>query len=179
TLGEDIRLMKDSGVTLIMVLGMLQAVWSAGTSVSDEIEGRTALTVLSKPISRASFLLGKYVGIMLTVLVLFTILSAVFFVVLGSKRVRDACENSQPAPTWQVGQEEIVTSLPALSLYFMETMAIGAIAVALATRLPLLANFVVCFMVYVIGNLSAPLVRSTAGENELVGFVGKLIAVII
>ena len=39
TLGDDIRLMKDSGVTLIMVLGMLQAVWSAGTSVSDEIEG--------------------------------------------------------------------------------------------------------------------------------------------
>lgn len=179
TLGEDIRLMKDSGVTLIMVLGMLQAVWSAGTSVSDEIEGRTALTVLSKPISRASFLLGKYVGIMLTVLVLFTILSAVFFVVLGYKPIYDARENSQTAPTWQVGHEEIVTSLPALSLYFMETMAIGAIAVALATRLPLLANFVVCFMVYVIGNLTAPLVRSTAGENELVGFVGKLIAVII
>ena len=34
TMGDDIRMFKDSGVTLIMVLGMLQAVWSAGTSVS-------------------------------------------------------------------------------------------------------------------------------------------------
>ncbi len=32
TLGDDIRMFKDSGVTLIMVLGMIQAVWSAGTT---------------------------------------------------------------------------------------------------------------------------------------------------
>ena len=60
-----------------MILGMLLAVWSAGTSVSEEIEGRTALTVLSKPVSRRSFILGKYTGIMLSVLVLFVILSSV------------------------------------------------------------------------------------------------------
>src|SRR5690606_15726237 len=64
TLGEDIKLLKDSGMTLIMVLGLIQAVWSAGTSVADEIEGKTALTVLSKPVSRRSFLVGKYAGIM-------------------------------------------------------------------------------------------------------------------
>lgn len=179
TLGDDIRLMKDSCITLIMVLGMLQAVWSAGTSVSEEIEGRTALTVLSKPLSRGSFLLGKYAGIMMAVLVLFVILSTVFLVVLSYKPLYDAREASQEMPVWQVSHAELVTSVPALMLYFMETMAIGGIAVALATRLPLLANFVCCFVIYVIGNLTAPLVRSTAGENELVGFVGKLIAVII
>jgi len=179
TLGEDIRLMKDSGVTLIMVLGMLQAVWSAGTSVSEEIEGRTALTVLSKPISRGAFLLGKYLGIMLTVLVLFVIIGAFFMFVLSYKPIYDARENSQEMPAWNVGHEELMSTVPALLLYFMETMAIGGIAVALATRLPLIANFVVCFVIYVIGNLTAPLVRSTVGENELVGFVGKLIAVVI
>lgn len=179
TLGEDIRLMKDSGVTLIMVLGMLQAVWSAGTSVSDEIEGRTALTVLSKPISRGAFLLGKYLGIMLTVFVLFVIIGAFFMFVLSYKPIYDARENSQEMPAWNLGHEELMSTVPALLLYFMETMAIGGIAVALATRLPLIANFVVCFVIYVIGNLTAPLVRSTVGENELVGFVGKLIAVVI
>lgn len=179
TLGEDIRLMKDSGVTLIMVLGMLQAVWSAGTSVSDEIEGRTALTVLSKPLSRRSFLIGKYIGIMFSVLVLFIIIGAVLLVATSYKPIYDARETTRVTPEWQVGHEEVISTLPALALYFMETMAIGGIAVALATRLPLLANFVVCFVIYVIGNLTAPLVRSTNGENELVGFVGKLIAVVI
>ncbi|TWU45337.1 hypothetical protein Q31b_05090 [Novipirellula aureliae] len=179
TLGDDIRLLKDSGVTLIMVLGMLQAVWSAGTSVSEEIEGRTALTVLSKPVSRRSFVLGKYAGIMLSVLVLFVILSAVLAVVVSYKPIYDAREFSRGETVWQTGHEEIMTTLPVIGLYFMQTMAIGAIAVALATRLPLLANFITCFVIYVIGNLTSPLVASDRGENVLVGFVGKLIAVVI
>jgi hypothetical protein len=179
TLGDDIRLMKDSGVTLIMVLGMLQAVWSAGTSVSDEIEGRTALTVLSKPVSRRSFILGKYVGIMMAVFVLFVILSAIFLVVISYKPIYDARETTRAATTWQEGLEEVMTTIPVLGLYFMQTMSIGAIAVALATRLPLLANFITCFVIYVIGNLTSPLVASTQGNNELVGFVGKLIAVVV
>ena len=179
TLGDDIRLLKDSGVTLIMVLGMLQAVWSAGTSVSEEIEGRTALTVLSKPVSRRSFILGKYAGIMLAVLVLFVIIGAVLLVVISYKPIYDARETTRAITTWQEGLEEIMTTVPVLGLYFMETMAIGAVAVALATRLPLLANFITCFVVYVIGNLTSPLVASTEGNNELVGFVGKLIAVVV
>ncbi len=179
TLGEDVRLMKDSCVTLLMVLGMMQVVWSAGTSVSDEIDGRTALTVLSKPLSRRSFLLGKYVGIMFTVLVLFVIIGAVMTMVISYKPIYESRETTRVVPEWQVCHEEIVSIVPAVVLYFMETMVIGGIAVALATRLPLLANFVVCFVIYLIGNLTAPLVRSTNGENELVGFFGKLIAVVV
>ena len=179
TLGDDIRLLKDSGVTLIMVLGMMQAVWSAGTTVSDEIEGRTALTVLSKPVSRRSFILGKYAGIMLAVLVLFVIIAAVLLVVISYKPIYDARETTRAATTWQNGHEEIMTTIPVLGLYFMQTMAIGAVAVALATRLPLLTNFIMCFVIYVIGNLTSPLVASTEGNNELVGFVGKLIAVVV
>ncbi|TWU19674.1 ABC transporter permease [Allorhodopirellula heiligendammensis] len=179
TLGDDIRLLKDSAVTLIMIMGMLLAVWSAGTSVSDEIEGRTALTVLSKPVSRRSFVLGKYAGIMLSVMVFFVILSAVLMVVLSYKPIYDARESSGATPTWQVGHEEIMTTLPVIGLYFMETMAIGGIAVALATRLPLLANFITCFSIYVIGNLTSPLVAAAKENTELVGFIGKLIAVVV
>jgi len=179
TLGDDIRVLKDSGVTMIMVLGMLQAVWSAGTSVSEEIEGRTALTVLSKPVSRRSFVLGKYAGIMLAVLVLFVMMGGLLLVVLSYKPIFEARELTRAATTWQEGHAEVMTTLPLLALYFMETMAIGAVAVALATRLPLLANFISCFIVYLIGNLTSPLVAASAGNNELVGFVGKLIAVIV
>ena len=179
TMGDDIRMLKDSSATLIMVLGMLQAVWSAGTSVSDEIEGRTALTVLSKPVSRRAFILGKYAGIMLAVLVLFVIIAAVLFIVLSYKPIYEARENSQGATAWQVGFNEIMSMVPILGLYFMQTMAIAGVAVALATRLPLLANFITCFTVYVVGNLTSPLVASARENNELVGFVGKLIAVIV
>ncbi|KAA5539356.1 ABC transporter permease [Roseiconus nitratireducens] len=179
TLGDDIRMFKDSSVTLIMVLAMVQAVWSAGTAVSEEIEGRTALTVLSKPVSRRSFLLGKYAGIVMTVAVMFVIIGAFLLVLMAYKPLYDARETSQAAPVWQVGFEEIMSTVPVLGLYFMQTMIIAAIAVALATRLPLLANLILCFVIYVIGNLTSPLVASAEGNNELVAFFGNLIAVVV
>ena len=63
TFGDDIKQLKDSGLSLILVLCILQSVWAASTSVADEVEGKTALTVLSKPVSRRDFILGKFVGI--------------------------------------------------------------------------------------------------------------------
>ena len=74
TFGEDIKMLKDSALTLIMIMGIIQGVWAASNSVSEEIEGRTALTVLSKPIGRRQFLFGKLAGILWTVLLLFLIL---------------------------------------------------------------------------------------------------------
>lgn len=179
TMGDDIKIMKDCSITLIMVFALIQFVWSAGSTVSEEIEGRTALTVLSKPINRRGFLLGKYTGILITVLVMFVLMSAVLSMSVSYKTLYDAREASTEQPPWTTAHEEVLSTVPPLTLYFMETMAIGAIAVALATRLPLLANFICCFTIYVIGNLTAPLVRSSAGENALVGFVGKLIAVVV
>lgn len=179
TLGDDIRVLKDCGVTTIMLLGMIQAVWSAGTSVSEEIEGRTALTVLSKPVSRRSFILGKYAGIMLAILVMFFIVSAILLVLMSYKPIFEARENSAADAVWALGLDEIMSTVPVIGLYFMETMVIGAIAVALATRLPLLANFITCFTVYVVGHLTSTLVGSAQGSNELVGFVGRLIAVVV
>ena len=81
TFGEDIKVLKDSGMTLIMVLCIIQAVWAASSSVADEIEGRTALTVLSKPIARWQFILGKYAGICWAVAVMFVILGAIFLII--------------------------------------------------------------------------------------------------
>ena len=179
TLGEDIKVLRDNGMTVIMVLGMGLAVWSAGTSVTEEIEGRTALTVLSKPVTRRSFLTGKYMGIMMSVLFLFVFLGVVLMVVTAYKPIFEGRENSTGQPTWDIAHAEMISVVPGLVLYFMETMVIAAIGVALATRLPMLANFLICFVVFAVGNLTSPLVQSSAGENELVGFVGKLIAVVV
>lgn len=179
TLGEDIKVLRDNGMTVIMVLGMGLAVWSAGTSVTEEIDGRTALTVLSKPVTRRSFLLGKYMGIMMSVLFLFVFLGFVLMVLTAYKPLFEARENSGSQPLWNETHAEMISVIPGLVLYFMETMAIAAIGVALATRLAMLANFLICFTVFAVGNLTSPLVQSSAGENELVGFIGKLIAVVV
>ena len=74
TLGEDIKMVKDEGLTLIMVLSIVLALWTASLSIADEIEGRTALTLLSKPVGRRQFILGKFVGILVPVAIMFLVL---------------------------------------------------------------------------------------------------------
>ena len=67
-------------------------IWAASNSIAEEIEGRTALTVLSKPLSRWQFILGKYAGIMWSTGVLFLVLSLVFLLCVTYKPVYDTGE---------------------------------------------------------------------------------------
>jgi ABC-type transport system involved in multi-copper enzyme maturation permease subunit len=178
TFGEDIKMLKDSGLTLIMVLGIILAVWSAGTSVSEEIEGRTALTVLSKPIGRRSFVLGKFLGISWTVGLLFIVLGLVFLIVVAYKPIYDSAESATQDVTWQLCHQEMVYAVPGLVLAFMETLVLAAVSVAISTRLPLLANIVICSAIYVLGHLTPLIVQSSMGQFVFVRFFGQLIATI-
>ena len=51
---------------------------AASMLISEEIEGRTAITLMSKPVSRRQFLLGKFVGLLLAALAMTGILSWFF-----------------------------------------------------------------------------------------------------
>ena len=180
TFGEDVKMLKDSGLTLVLVLSVIVAIYAAGNSVAEEIEGRTALTVLSKPIGRAQFVFGKFLGIILAVSVIFVILGVLLLGTISYKVVYDARETSNPEPSWQESHLEMVRTVPGLVLGFLETVVLTALSVAISTRLPLLANFVVSFSIYVLGHLTPLIVQSAIGQEFApVVFVGQLIATIV
>ncbi len=179
TFGEDVKMLKDSGLTTIMVLAILVALWTASVSIADEIEGRTALTVLSKPISRRQFILGKFAGIVWPTLLIFIVLGAILLVTVSYKVVYDSRETANPEPTWQQCYGEMVSTVPGLTLAFLETVVLTSISVAISTRLPMLPNLVICGSVYVLGHLGPLIVQSSAGQLEYVAFIGRLIAVVL
>src|ERR1700735_2183477 len=76
--GEDIKMYKDTGLTTISFVALLLALLTASSTVAEEIEGKTAITLLSKPINRRQFIIGKYLGIELGVLVLYVLLGTLF-----------------------------------------------------------------------------------------------------
>ena len=182
TFGEDIKVLKDSGLKLIMVMAIISAVWAASSSIADEIEGRTALTVLSKPISRRSFIIGKFVGINWTTVLMFLVLGLVLMAAVAYKPIYDAREASQDpdeVATWHVCYTEMASTVPGLVLAFLATVVLTGISVAISTRLPLMANFVICFAIYVLGHLTPTIVQSSLGRFEVVRFVGQLIATVL
>jgi hypothetical protein len=179
TFGEDIKMLKDCGLTLIMLLAIVLAIWSASTSISEEIEGRTALTVLSKPINRRQFIIGKFLGILGPVLLVHILLGVPFLATVSYKVVYDARETAQVDPTWQQCFNEVARTAPGMVLSLYETMVLAAISVAMSTRLPMVANLVVCSSIYVLGHLVPMIVNSSIGKFAIVEFIGQLIATIL
>jgi ABC-type transport system involved in multi-copper enzyme maturation permease subunit len=180
TFGEDIKMYKDTGLTTISFFCMLLALLTASSTVADEIEGKTAITLLSKPINRRQFIIGKFVGILLGVLALYVLLGALFSAGVWYKYEYDLREASgglaESAKQW----EQVQQVLPGLVLGFFEVTVMTSISVAISTRLPMLANLVVCILIFFLGHLSPVLVEAATAPqsqvNELVGFMARFFA---
>ncbi len=179
TFGEDVKMLKDSGLTLIILLSLVLALWTASVSVSEEIEGRTALTLLSKPVGRRQFIFGKLLGIVLPVAILFLVLGTIFLGTISYKVVYDARETSNPEPTSAQCQYEMLMTVPGLVLAFLEVVVLVSISVAISTRLPMLPNLIICFAIYALGHLIPLLVESSVGQFELVRFFGLLLTAVL
>ncbi len=179
TLGEDIKIVVSQGLTLVKLAAVFLAIWSASTSIADEIEGKTALMVLAKPVGRTQFVIGKYLGVMIAVTVLFFILGFFFVNSIGYKLVYDAREMAKEIPTQAECFDYTVRILPGLVLAFFETIVLAAISVAISTRLPLLPNLSICLTIYALGHIVPIIVASKAAASmPLVGFFANLICVL-
>jgi ABC-type transport system involved in multi-copper enzyme maturation permease subunit len=179
TFGEDVKMLKDSGLTLIKVLALLVVVWTASVSVAEEIEGRTSLTVLSKPLTRPQFILGKFAGLALVALLVFMILGSVLLATTSLKVVYDAREGAKLDPIWRDCADEMITVVPGLVLSLLETILLAAVSLAVSTRLGIVPNLIICFTIYALGHLVPLIVQSSVGKIAIVRFVGQLFATIL
>jgi ABC-type transport system involved in multi-copper enzyme maturation permease subunit len=62
---QEMHMVREMGMATLTFWGFIVVVLVSGTVVTQELEDRTAVTLLSKPLRRSDFLLGKYCGIML------------------------------------------------------------------------------------------------------------------
>lgn len=179
SLGEDVKMQKDCGLATILITGLLIAVWTASTSVAEEIEGKTAMTLLSKPINRRQFVLGKYIGILQGVLWYLLPVALLFMALIYYKVGYDAKESSLDPPTVATRFAVTVQVLPGLMLMFMEIAILTAISVAISTRLPMVVNLTTMLAIFVVGHLTPQLVQSGELQLEYVEFMARLIATIL
>jgi ABC-type transport system involved in multi-copper enzyme maturation permease subunit len=74
---EQARISADFGFTGIQMSAAILAIFAGSTLVAREIEKQTVLTLLARPVSRAQFLMGKFLGLSLVVLTVVTGLAVV------------------------------------------------------------------------------------------------------
>jgi ABC-type transport system involved in multi-copper enzyme maturation permease subunit len=197
TFGEDYKMVKELGFSQIMLFSAFFTVVAASSSVSEEIEGRTAITLMSKPVSRRHFLLGKFVGILLAGLVMATLLAWFLNWVLLFKETDDFYLKITPLPdpVWVLnGVRQLLPDgpaadlargigfwidsagslLPGLVIGYCHVMVLLALAVALATRLPMLVNIPICLAVYFLGHLTPILTAVSANRYRLISFLAQV-----
>jgi len=81
TMEDDQRMLLDIGLATVFMIGILIASFVASNVLGREIENRTALTVISKPVSRPIFVIGKFIGVALAITISMVLLSLVFVMV--------------------------------------------------------------------------------------------------
>lgn len=178
TLGEDIKMLKDQGLAVIMLTGLTIGLFAASVSIAEEIDGKTAITLLSKPITRRDFIVGKYAGIISAIGVLFLILSVVFLACVYFKAGYDAREQAATKPTVQERLVMIQQIVPGIVLTYLQVAILVAISVALSTRFPLYLNITVCILVFLLGHLGPQMVQASWGQFEGVRFMAQIFSTI-
>lgn len=201
TFGEDIKMVKEIGFDIIMLAAATFGVLSASMAISEEIEGRTAITLMSKPISRRQFLLGKFAGTLLACTLMIGVLSWFFQWVLWYGPLFCDDRKLAAAPAWiDVDFQKWLTwgelpagllrgmawwftdaaaILPGLIMAFCQVMVLVGIAVALATRLPMVVNVVVCLLIYFLGHLTPVLAQVSQARFRLVAFIAQLFDIVL
>lgn len=93
TLDDDNKLLKDLGLSTLLLSGLFLAAFSSAGILSREIENKTVLTVISKPVSRPVFLAGKFTGLSGALAVAFYLLGIVFLLAMRHKVLERASQH--------------------------------------------------------------------------------------
>jgi ABC-type transport system involved in multi-copper enzyme maturation permease subunit len=151
TIGEWDRLIINLGLSSMNFFGVLIAIFVGISLVSKEIDKKTIYTILSKPVPRYEFLLGKYLGLMITLFVNTAVMVAGLLAVM-------------------VYLNAPVTLLlfEAIGFIFLELVVITAVGLLFSTFTSTTLSAIFTLAIYVMGHLSTDL-KQFGGKMDGLG----------
>lgn len=148
--GEEKKFVMDFGLGAIILFGVLIVVFLGATLIPAEVERKTIFTILSKPVRRWHFLVGKFLGLTLTMFVTILAMGIVFVAVY-----------------FWIARGIDVNLIKALILAFFQLLIVGAIALTASTRGSLAFNIVFAVLLYFVGTQSSSLLTLAEPEKHL------------
>ena len=153
TAGQDIKIIKDLGLAAMSIFGLFIAVFIGIGLVSKEVERKSIYSLLSKPIRRQEFIVGKYLGLVLTLLVNIAIMTAAYYAVLGYMAWK---AGGWFLPGWEAPAID-PRLLKAIAMIFLQLTMVTALALLFSTfSSPILAA-ALTFGLFIVGHFNADL----------------------
>lgn len=169
----DLKFMCDIGLTGVAMALLVIGLWPAATLLGDELQHRTAHVLLAKPLGRADYLVGRYLGIAAALAVMALVLTALF---LGGVWLTEGRILSAPLDRWFEGPDPGTVAAPtarpglrwdlagACLLGWGQAATLAAAALALSTRLAPIPVLASCGGLFLLGHLGATL-TARAGDG--------------
>ena len=141
--GQERKIIVDLGLSAMLLFGVFIAIFVGVGLVYKEIERRTVYAIFAKPVSRGEFLIGKYLGLCLTLLVNVLVMGAgVSLALLYVSRGWD----SLALNIW-----------PAIMLIYIELMILTGVALLFSCFSSPALSALLTFFVFIIGHFSSDL----------------------
>ena len=152
TAGQEMKIVKDLGLSALSIFGLLIAVYLGIGLVSKEVERRSIFALLSKPVSRTQFILGKYLGLVATLFINLGVMTLAFYAVLAYMDVTAGPEKlAWPAPALDS------RLLIAIGLIVAEVALVTAMALFFSTFSSPMLSALLTLALWVAGHFSADL----------------------
>jgi ABC-type transport system involved in multi-copper enzyme maturation permease subunit len=153
TAGQDVKIIKDLGLSATAVFGLFIAVFIGIGLVSKEVERRSIYALLAKPIQRHQLVIGKYCGLMLTLAVNVAVMAAAIYIVLAymAWNVPESVAAVWDAPALDPAL------LKAVALIYVELMLVTAVALFFSTFSTPMLSAAFTFGLYIVGHFSGDL----------------------
>jgi Cu-processing system permease protein len=155
--GEEERFLQDFGTLFISTITLLIAIFLGVSLVPPDIERRTIFTILSKPVNRTEFVLGKYLGLCTSLALALFLMSAAFLIaytLFVTSRYTDAWAGSQAASRLPLGWT-LGNLANALILHYGQLVVMAAMALTLSLFVSSITAIVFCFLAYFGGQMSS------------------------
>jgi ABC-type transport system involved in multi-copper enzyme maturation permease subunit len=160
--GQEARIIVNMGLSAMLLFGAFISIFVGVGLVYKEIERRTVYAIFSKPVGRGEFLVGKYLGLCLTLAVNTAVMGA--GVSLALMYVSG-------------GWDPLVASIwPAVLMIYMELMILTAVALLFSSFSSPALSALLTFFVFIIGHFSADLktLAASMGTASAQWFFGAL-----
>src|SRR5215207_8400348 len=173
TLGEDTVMYKSVALDVILLFVLIATLFATSRSIYDEIEDRTMLTLMSKPVRRWEVLLGKYLGIILSTALAVAVLGGVLMIATYLRIPDDymirtrTLDDRELANLAGYRKMHLAGLLASLVMVWMQISVLAAIGVALSTRFSLVVNLPAVIIIYIAGNLTRFLFPLNSPDSPL------------
>jgi hypothetical protein len=189
---QEVNMVREMGMATITFWGFIVIVVTSGLIVTAELEDRTAVTLLSKPIQRTDFLLGKFAGLVLSLIPGIIVLSGVLFLTLWMMSYpRLPLQDREFVNAYKDGHSAFSTSLRITWEYFVmrqsgvvlegallsffQTTILAAASVSFAAFFPNVVSVAATTFVFIIGNVSSYMLASVENLHiPALSAVGRL-----